>query len=432
MRTVTVFRGDESGVGDHEVRGPVYRDKAVWERIAQIWSSPEFRELADYLWERGAMKKTFFGPDPSKDTWARFVFGDLVHSSLLIALEWTAREALLDAQAPVAWAVDESRLERIVQEACAFYCERKGVATGYCPLGNISLPSGIVHELASDITLKQFTARERDLFLTRWQGEYLWDDFKSPLLAPLMTEVRVPFTVGTEITTESLLSSVRDRLDVLKWALFLSMPTDRPPVEGTCLVIGRPEARMGRFRRDEHLAGVGQLIDDSAIETSQELIRRFRQAAESASELKDALWYFGRASVAELDRDILLESSIGLETLLVSGGGDSRYRFALHGAVVLSNTDQQGSDLFRNLRDIYGARSGAAHGERKSLATIATRSRRYLAEAIRAIAGLVLAGAIQRGRVSEAVQQYVVERATKVSGKDDQENSRITAPGIRE
>ena len=177
---------------------------------------------------------------------------------------------------------------------------------------------------------------------------------------------------------------------------------------------------------------MGQLIDDSAIETSQELIRRFRQAAESSSELKDALWYFGRASVAELDRDILLESSIGLETLLVSGSGDSRYRFALHGAVVLSNTDQQGSDLFRNLLDIYGARSGAAHGGRKSLATIATRSRRYLAEAIRAIAGLVLARTIQRGRVSEAVQQYVIERATKVSGKDDQENSRITAPGIRE
>ena len=195
VRATTVFRGDESEVGGHEVLSPVYRDTSVWERIAQVWNSPEFMELADYLWERGAMKKTISGPDPGKDAWARFVFGDLVHSPLLIALEWTAREALVDAKPPVPWAVDEPRLQRIVREACAFHSERKGVATGYCPLGNVSLPPGVVHELASDITLKQFTSRERNLFLMRWQGEYLWDDFKSPLLAPLMAEVDVPFTV---------------------------------------------------------------------------------------------------------------------------------------------------------------------------------------------------------------------------------------------
>src|SRR3990172_7937132 len=93
MRTVTVFRGDESEVATHEVQSPHYRDTLVWERIAEVWRSPEFMDLADYLWERGAMKRTFHGPDPDKDAWARWTFGDLVHTPLTIVLEWTAREA---------------------------------------------------------------------------------------------------------------------------------------------------------------------------------------------------------------------------------------------------------------------------------------------------------------------------------------------------
>ena len=41
-------------------------------------------------------------------------------------------------------------------------------------------------------------------------------------------------------------------------------------------------------------------------------------------ELQDAIWHFGRACLTPLPRDILLESVIGLDGLLVPGGGDLR------------------------------------------------------------------------------------------------------------
>jgi hypothetical protein len=131
-------------------------------------------------------------------------------------------------------------------------------------------------------------------------------------------------------------------------------------------------------------------------------------------DLCQALWHFGRACVASLPRDILLESAIGLDSLLVPGGGDSRYRFCLHGAAILSTNTSEGEIHYKALHQIYELRSRAAHGGRvRDVEKVAPESRKKLAQAMRMIADLILNQTLSRTKgIAEAVQHYVRQKAT--------------------
>src|SRR5207237_791197 len=129
--------------------------------------------------------------------------------------------------------------------------------------------------------------------------------------------------------------------------------------------------------------------------------------------LWDVLWHFGRSCVASLERDVLLEAVIGLDALLVPGSGESTYRFSLHGAVLIGAGTGRGTQVKAELQDLYNARSGAAHGDRRGANSKARRARQVLAQAIERTAALILDGKLDMSKkLPHAIQQYVIERAT--------------------
>lgn len=411
----TVLREDDSGIQGSQVLCPSYRHQVVWDRIAQTARFAESLALTDYVWNQGALKKTLTGQVPDKDAWARFVYGDLVHQPLLIALEDTALECLIDHRTAATWVADSEKIEKHIEDVVALHCKHRQTVTAICPLSGLDLSPGGDFEVASDIRLQRWTPRDLCRFLSRHNHEFLWDDFKSPYAAGVFAKVSFEIEFGKGIRTNDVISMVKDRLDLLKWAFFIALNRDQPVAEGTCVIKGRLDARMGRFRRDENIGPAAYLVQQSLVIQCSDLIRRFRDSGLSGADLSPALWHFGRACIADLSRDILLESAIGLDWLLVpGGGGNSQYKFCLHGAAVLSNPGNNGVERFRSLKEIYEKRSSAAHGHpTNAVEGIALKSRRLLAEAIVVIADLALSRKLDlTGGIAKRVEQYVLQKAT--------------------
>jgi hypothetical protein len=212
------------------------------------------------------------------------------------------------------------------------------------------------------------------------------------------------------------LTDLGEHLDLLKWAIVVALDVDEPPAEGTCILMGRSE-RIWRFRRDESGSGPHALSAES-IRRCTTLTTEFRTAAANWTEgdLERGLWHFGRACVVVSARDILLESAIGLDSLLVPGGGEARYRFCLHGATFLSPKLGSPENLSRELDEIYAERSHAAHGRQPRRATqLAFRARKFLAKSIESIITLTIGGNLdpRDGSVPKAIQHYILIGASR-------------------
>lgn len=162
-----------------------------------------------------------------------------------------------------------------------------------------------------------------------------------------------------------------------------------------------------------------------------EIIKLLEQQRKQKQDIKQAIWHFGRACIAPLSRDVLLESVIGLERLLVPGGGDSRYRFALHGAAILFEKDESDQDLldkdnsdqklFDRLKKLYDSRGPLAHGGTPSrkLDPDAQDARKFLATAIFRLCLLAQRGLLPSSTedgVAKSVQDMILKSTCKSIG----------------
>ena len=184
--------------------------------------------------------------------------------------------------------------------------------------------------------------------------------------------------------------------------------------EGVCVYEGGLREWRGVLRRDDN-PGIVVSLNEPSVLRCKELVRVFREGEAARPDLKQALWHFGRACVAVLPRDILLESAIGLDSVLVPNPGESGYRFRLHGTVMLSKVRKDPVlEIYDMMRDIYGERSRAAHGNRpaEEIERNALAARKALGDVILAISNLISNGELPPGRVAEGVESYVLQRAT--------------------
>lgn len=238
------------------------------------------------------------------------------------------------------------------------------------------------------------------------------------------------------------MGSVIDDIDLIKLAIFILKGEKIPIAEGTCVF--ERGYRFNRAAPYQYASGQEDIFFDWGrtqrnslnwpnIELTRndsdpliEIVRLLEQQRNKEQDIKQAMWHFGRACIAPLPRDVLLESVIGLDKLLVPGGGDSRYRFALHGAAILSdkgNSDQELSDkgnsnqkLFHRLQELYDIRSPLAHGNTPSrkLDRDAEDARKYLAKAIFRVSQLSQQGIHSSEKsMAKSIEDLVLKSACK-------------------
>ena len=116
-----------------------------------------------------------------------------------------------------------------------------------------------------------------------------------------------------------------------------------------------------------------------------------------------------------------------MDGVLVPGGGDSLYRFCLHGTAVLSVIrNEESRNLYGLLKKIYSKRSTAAHGRStKNLGDLVRDARKALSDIIFGILQLAELGHLDlsQGDVANALQSYVIEQ---VAPKRDPEETSDT------
>ena len=431
-----IYRGDNTSASGDQVLFPNYREKSVLNRINEVWKSDETLALTNYLWEHGAYKKTIIGPKPDKSYWARLVFADLVHIPLLTALEQAGISDLIDDGKIInTWSVPDEILFKAVENTIEKIEDTKNgfqILTAICPLDvHDLLQEGADIEIGNGITIRHWLPKECFMFLSLYEHEYLLDDFKSPFFKNHIAEIKL---TKSHDDSQNVKVQVAEQLDFLKWGLFITSKSDIPLAEGTCLIIDKTGAKIGKFRRDENYSGRVSFDNDQidACKVAMNDLSTLLQShisEKSKDDFYQALWHFGRSCVSTLDRDILLEAAIGLDRLLVHGGGASQYRFCLHGAAILSSVSpviEEEIDFYKMLKNIYEKRSSAAHGGTNSdvieIKDQARKSRKLLADIILAIVRLAKDQKIDLNRegnerkwdIPKAIQKLVIQKVTKI------------------
>ncbi|WP_414567198.1 hypothetical protein [Nostoc sp. CCY 9925] len=425
-----IWRIDEKSYYADNVAFPNYRDQKVWQRIENIWDSNEVIALTDYLWEHNAVKKSITGPDQSeiewKKSWARFIFGDFVHRLLLSALENAGICDFVDGKEIIPWSLKELDLQSALEKFVEEYKELnqgKEKFTAYCLFSAINLPDGITEvELAEGIKVRSWSQRERLIFNSLHHHEFLWDDFKQPTLLDVIVEIKVTLNSG-----ESPLSPVEDLIDLVKWGLITVSQSDTHLPEGVCLIFNRTSSRLYKLRRDDNLGSSQMSLSAEQITLCKKIIGQFLSCAKVNPDIKNALWHFGRSCTSVLDRDILLEAAIGIDSLTTQRGGDSRYKFCLHSAALIATVKQAHKKVdYQKLKKIYDQRSCAAHGGKQNnlnqLKILALDARKALALIILAIIDLTSNGIINlksernsENTIASAVEKYVISKVTIVT-----------------
>jgi len=294
------------------------------------------------------------------------------------------------------------------------------------------LPDG-AWPLGPHVLLRFYNHLERLQYLTRHAEHIPVQDLSSlslsdnfgrmdiPILEisiPINREDHHPPGGRARMLNDLIEEQIADALDVVKWSLMLGFQEDTPLNEATITyedALGGPLPQgFGVFPRQGRSSGILYEFEEEKITKSRAWFAMIQAARERNPSVRQALWYWGRSTLHRLDRDILLDSVIGLESLLVPNPGESTYRFGLHGAALLAASAEESIVIAKELRRLYAQRSRAAHGSPSERYDDAWKAFGHLSKAIAALAEMLDSGTIQsshKADVAMQLEELVLRRA---------------------
>ena len=418
IETRTIYRPTSNGWAGVPLPFPNYRCSEVWDAVALVWNSKESGELMDYLWDRGALKteiSTELTIPPGKEVWGRHIWAMLIHPPLFHLLRKESIVELTESGTFTPWRVNGQELHSAALDGARRLVKNGRHVVAVCPIVGLSMNECDRFDTEPGVSVSRMTESRKRLLLSNFEAEFLDEDFSSWASTSVIEFDQVlPETSDDDVTR-----LVAGAIDRVKWAILQCMDGTMPLMEGPVIVRGPGGWRGRTIRRGEGTLRGGSLpnyqITAGLTERIARLVESVRAAQTATGELEQAVWHFGRACTASMGRDVVLESTIGLEHLLVPDPGESTYKFCLHGLALLSRLE--GDSVADDLGKIYGMRSKVAHGSSKSereLAEMAPRARRLLAQAIQAVAEGINSGTLDvsqtKGDIGKAVKTFVFAR----------------------
>jgi hypothetical protein len=164
-------------------------------------------------------------------------------------------------------------------------------------------------------------------------------------------------------------------------------------------------------------------LDVKGGQSAAKLLDLLQKAGTIYPDLLDVVWMFDRATLAVLPRDILLESAIGLERLLVTGSGENTRRFKFYGAALIGGHSP--IKTASRLADIYSLRSSAAHGsdkKKEKFEKLSATARADLAMALANVVRLIVSSKITPEKegepISKSIEHYLVSHMNMAIQED--------------
>ena len=378
-----------------------------------MWSDelPELTTLLDFFWNHALASFEIDLKDESSAQlhWRHTAALNFLWMPFARELSDAEDEFLCAKNPPPIWRLPEDRLQRIANELAGWHGE-DGFHLGYAPIAGVALVNAADDgfELTSSVRIRSFREGEWQAYASKFHtffGAHL-----APVFQPLaLLEVKKRTSESEDIFF--------DKLDAAKWALFVGLGRQHPIIEDLPVFRGAAGTFPAGLRREPHRwTAENSSLDLCAAERCAALLSDLHSANDDG--LRAAVTFFGRASASDRARDMLLDSTMGLDRLLVSGGMEGGHRLRLHGAVLLSGSEWNQTifgrelspaEIRESLKEIYGSRSSAAHGSvpkrAKELAATAHRALGYL---IAVLMQWKKRGLLQPGDTARAIEEYIL------------------------
>ena len=294
-------------------------------------------------------------------------------------------------------------------------------ARAIVPMVNVSFEGTEPIELMPGVTMRTRTWEDIAVFVHQ-SGRSLENiDFSALANERVDLEIRLPLNVGESTRLDyrayetAFAKIVDDVMARFRWAAMLALDTQSVILEGMTRMQTFGTSWGGQPLRRQTLGylwpGIPAISEAAATEMARLLTSLRLAEAKFDADIYDAVWMFGRASLAAHPRDSLLEAAIGIERIVVGGSGENARRFRTHGAALLGDATLEG-----RLKALYNSRSKVAHeGNAKSdLSDAASEARHLLARCIdRAVAwtefGLIDSVPPGKVKLSVAIEQFLLQ-----------------------
>ena len=393
-----IFKSDEKGnYNKHNATVPKYSIDNKKKSEIGIKVGNEF---LNYLWDCGKPRIRFGVPsgsswDDMRSNWDHVILSKFIFSPVFRMLDDSSIRQFIDNQEIEPWSIKEEQIDEYISNTSHAFANNKVIIHAHCPIYGVKLHDIQYAKLTEQTSLKKYSPREISIFLTKKYLEGLNINKFELISLDSMAEIRLELDLKDGEPIGEEFERIDNELDLIKLGIFLwknqQLPVDErkwtiPIEEGTSIIdsFGR-DFNIPIHSRGQAFLIRGQLeLNEDDLEPLTSIIKILYEQQKKSGNIKRAIWLFGRSCLAPLNRDILLDSAIALESLLVgdSSSGNFKYRFSLHGKIILGNKEVGNKD-FDNLKRIYDGRSGVAHGdEKKEDHDLACCSRAYLSQII--------------------------------------------------
>ena len=418
-RITTVYRpkGDNGMTGLH-AHFPRYHSSITLAKFNEIWNSEENIAFLTALSQCPLLPDHMAFDNASADSWMRMQAMYLIQGPIHSALNRTAMINFIDGNdSPEAWSLERDYLidaiDKTIKELIEYPANNIHYIKAICPILNIEFNSNEII-LSEEVKIKEWSIRDRAILLSKYDDAYLWQEDlgRSPTYSKYFIEMELNITAG-ELPYEVIVNNI----DCLKWAVMRATDSEQPPSEGVCIILTKGGARLNSIRREDGTKGVNLALKQEDLDKFVKLYSSFNNSIAKVYGLDKALWHFGRSCSSIIERDILLESAIGIDSIVSNESRDSSYRFRLHGSALLSFVDPTIKEtVYKELSNIYDKRSSAAHGSgpiKGRGENLHEKARSYLAKMIESVIVLNENNNLnvdKNNTVPTAIQKYIISK----------------------
>ena len=417
-----IFRWLTSSIDQYEVLLPQYYDRSLLQESVKFLYTDTSSQLTSYLWEKSIFKTPITGKNPERRNWEYHVIFELIFKPLVNAIQrFQVKSFVFDkiVQSNInsidvndikdSIKLSINKLENTENKLMKFF--------GFCLLATPEISERKEIDLGSNIKINSLSKEEFCIYLSEYYNLNFHQDLQMPIYNRVLVEIETDVAINDDGSSQII--GITEKLDILKWAIMVTTQNDLVIGESSITLLDGNRRKISSIRRSNTpIFGSRAILDSSKILEIENLINDYNNALSLKEDISNAMWHFGRASVSSLERDILLESSMGLDSILVPGGGDSKYKFCLHGKAVLSKSGYPEQADYQTFEKIYNERSNAAHGRlkqikkgKKEINNLDKQARLILANTINGIIKLSKKGHInfsKRENIALAVQDFVI------------------------
>lgn len=393
---------------------------AVFDYQAEHMDIPAAKALMDYLWNHGGHRITLTSDnaDPGRSGWAINAFHMVVCSSMCDLWEQHSIRSLSATGLWPPFEVPNEEINQLASDIASIEVGNGAKIKITIPFLQLTLEGQKSVELEPGVTLHQWTLEDKAVYLHTINHVYARFDLRGPLMSDCYLEIianeRQVFEQGRDAASlEKFVGAIVGRL---KWVIMLAT-NSKQLIRELLATTTMQQSITGFFpirRQAVKIESEGAGLDKKGCQSAAKLLEMLKNAAKVYPDLLDVVWLFDRATLAVLSRDILLESAIGLERLLVDGSGENTRRFKTYGAALIGGNS---IETAKRLGKIYSLRSRAAHGsdeKPEKFEKLSATARADLAMALANVVRLVVSSKIvpagKEKNINESIERYLISQ----------------------